>query len=106
MAAASSSSTSAENRGPITTIFTPPSTCLATTTLLTDTYLLNHWLSGDPNCYPSATEAESIWYSNWGGYYYSPAVCPSGWTTMTSLSTISAGPSLGDGTSGYLCCPT
>jgi hypothetical protein len=41
----------------------------------------------------------------WDYYYYSPAVCPAGWTTASSLTSILNGPSMAEGTSGYLCCP-
>jgi len=42
----------------------------------------------------------------WDYYYYSPAVCPAGWTTASSLTSILNGPSMAEGTSGYLCCPS
>jgi hypothetical protein len=41
----------------------------------------------------------------WDYYYYSPAVCPAGWTTVSSLTSILNGPRMAEGTSGYLCCP-
>jgi hypothetical protein len=100
----------ATNRGPITTVFTPASSCLYNTlpeTGLvvgpnTSNFLIGHFISYGTGCYPSTTELTS---SDWDAYYYSPAICPSGWNTATSLTSVLSGPAMGPGTSEYLCCP-
>jgi hypothetical protein len=72
------------NRGPLTKLFTPPSSCLSETTLvsylttissLTTSYtttkiFINHYSWGDGACYPStiATISGSTRWNN--GYYY------------------------------------
>ena len=79
-----SSAFAAANRGALTTIFTPPGTCLTETTLVsylttsdssTDFFtttksFINHFSWGDPDCYPS-TIATISGYTRWNnGYYY------------------------------------
>jgi hypothetical protein len=101
----------ATNRGPITTIFTPASSCLYNTIGSPNTqfqgiiFELGHlWGDDGIGCYPSAstlTDPEN----DWNTYYYSPAICPSGCNTATLLISVSGGPAMGPGTSGYLCCP-
>lgn len=81
------------NRGPLTTIFTPPNSCLSETTLvsfettissLTTSYtttkiFINHYSWGDGACYPStiATISGSTRWNN--GYYYCKLKVYSGW---------------------------
>lgn len=49
------------NRGPLTTIFTPPASCLSLTTPVGETYLqVGHWISGGTECYPSRTGTASF----------------------------------------------
>jgi hypothetical protein len=68
----------------------------------TSNFLIGHFISYGTGCYPSTTELTS---SDWDAYYYSPAICPSGWNIATSLTSVLSGPAMGPGTSGYLCCP-
>lgn len=80
------SSYSAANRGALTTIFSPPESCLSQTTLVsylttvssisgsakftTTKIFINHFSWGDSSCYPS-TIATVDGQTKWGnGYYY------------------------------------
>jgi hypothetical protein len=79
-----SSAFASANRGPLTTIFTPPASCLSETTLVsflttvsptssgftTTKIFINHFSWGDAACYPStiATISGSTRWNN--GYYY------------------------------------
>jgi hypothetical protein len=84
-AASLSSAFASANRGPLTTIFTPPASCLEQTTLLswettapaaaasiftTTKVFVGHYRWGDISCYPStiATLGGEINWEN--GYYY------------------------------------
>ena len=79
-----SSAFASANRGPLTTIFTPPVSCLSETTLVslqttpsgpttgftTTKVFLNHFSWRDPACYPSTIvtiDASTRWDN---GYYY------------------------------------
>ncbi|KAI2610676.1 uncharacterized protein GGS25DRAFT_529638 [Hypoxylon fragiforme] len=70
--------------GPLTTSFTPPASCLATSAL----YWINtastfYWLHGQPlqsSCFPSN-------YSPGQDQYYEPGVCPGGYTAACRAST-------------------
>ncbi|KAN0113234.1 hypothetical protein V8E51_006185 [Hyaloscypha variabilis] len=109
------------NRGPLTTIFTPPSSCLSTLTFNSgmyfghaDTYYY------DSSCYPSSYSSTYTLLADngdWNQYYYSPAQCPDAWahaTTFTSYFTNAADTplgaevlfSLGSDTTAVLCCPS
>jgi hypothetical protein len=75
------------NRGPLTTIFTPPASCLSETTLVTYTttadasettsgsasvitttkVFINHYSWGNQDCYPSTSGIGTKWGD---GYYY------------------------------------
>lgn len=72
------------NRGPLTTIFTPPSNCLATTTALDTSYFVgsepNGDLGGFPSCYPSSTLSVAASDDVFQPAVYSPGVCPFGYT--------------------------
>jgi hypothetical protein len=96
-----SSAFAAANRGALTTIFTPPGTCLTETTLVsflttsdssTDIFtttklFINHFSWGDPDCYPS-TIATISGYTRWNnGYYYCETHSISlamGWTDINT----------------------
>jgi hypothetical protein len=123
------------NRGPITSFYTQPTSCssvsylVATASeLITSGFFINIWdgaVTVANDCYPPGSQvpttltiteltsggpppgtymAFSLSFE-WDYYYYSPAVCPAGWTTASSLTSILNGPSMAEGTSGYLCCP-
>jgi hypothetical protein len=72
------------NRGPLTTIFTPPSNCLATTTALDTSYFVGSQPDGDlggfPSCYPSSTLSVAVSDDVFQPAVYSPGVCPFGYT--------------------------
>ena len=77
----------------LTTLFTPPPSC---TDIITRAGT-NFWQggkeqTGDPDCYPPN------FYSIYGSYY-SPGICPSGWSNGGSHATIAG--SIMDA----LCCP-
>ncbi|PKX88758.1 uncharacterized protein P174DRAFT_397707 [Aspergillus novofumigatus IBT 16806] len=109
--------TSYFNRGPLTTTFTPPTTCLQT--LSTAVYEVNgipqttmyygHWFDGlGQTCYPTGTMPTSLLLSPtyWGTYWYSPGLyCPSGWATAGQLSGSWNGIDIISSTSGAICCP-
>ena len=86
------------NRGALTTIFTPPATCLTETTLvsyltipssdtaeyLTTKIFINHFSWGDPACYPP-TVATIDGFTRWdNGYYYCRTPCYLGSKVLTS----------------------
>ncbi|KAF2805438.1 uncharacterized protein BDZ99DRAFT_539765 [Mytilinidion resinicola] len=112
------SSISAYNRGPITTAFIPPTSCLATLTLPSsggDLFFGHQFISYvDLACYPHGTIAAQnlVTWSSWDIFYYSPAICPSGWTQATAFtSVIPAWPetvsiSIESNTNVALCCPS
>ena len=62
------------NRGPITTLFVPPTTCNQLLTSAVGTLFLGHFGPNyfDPACYPAGTIPESSLevQTNWGLYYY------------------------------------
>lgn len=100
------------NVGPLTTTFTGPSTCLATTTAahLGDAgfYVAAFW-DDVKECYPSGTRPLLLHST----YLYSPGICPSGWGPVISLGT--GVPTtlpdysiftLGRETTAWLCCPS
>ncbi|CAI6331767.1 unnamed protein product [Periconia digitata] len=69
-------------------------------------------LSGyfDPKCVPTGRPVADLHDLNWFDYYYSPAICPYGWETATTLgSTVfgySAKADLGPETTAVACCPS
>ncbi len=119
------------NRGPLTTIFTPPATCLNVITYSSDlgtqsavtgsaisNLILGHYRSvGDAACYPPSVGTST---TEWGVYFYSPGMCPKGWTaectqyTFTTITDFRTRPETGTGvvipigsdTSRALCCPS
>lgn len=71
--------TSYFNRGPLTTTFPPPTTCLQTlsrvvmyvgSSATTNTYY-GHWFEGDSACYPTGTMPATLLNSPtyWGTYW-------------------------------------
>ena len=101
----------------LTTIFTPPASCL--NTLFVEYYTqaqppnnlgnthLTLGLMPMSQCFP-VSYLEEYWHSGVG--YYSPAVCPSGYTSACDVLHVSTngflwGPSLLPSETAYKCCP-
>ncbi|KAI0007537.1 hypothetical protein F4779DRAFT_591690 [Xylariaceae sp. FL0662B] len=84
--------------GPLTTSFTPPADCLASTALYwVNTASTSYWLHGKPyqsSCFPAN-------YSPYQDQYYTPGVCPGGYTQACGSLT-SSGSALMTRTT---CCP-
>ena len=103
------------NRGPITKYYEPALSCQATMSFDGNMYY-GYGGAGilDTACYPMGTmkSFDIVPASTWELYYYSPAVCPGGWDTVTKFTTgVPAANSetviaLGRGTSAALCCPS
>jgi hypothetical protein len=118
------------SNGPLTSIFSPPTSCIQTTTFDGSNYFIGYesGLGTDSACYPPVltTAAPKIDGNAVTLQYYSPGLCPSGWsyavsyngpgvptpvsstsTTTTSFNnfggyfTITLSPD----NSAYLCCP-
>jgi len=98
----------AVNAGPLTTIFNPPASCLNTFTsaagaVSTTSYSLfmGHWGAYNPAvsaCYPRSVSN----FQFAGDYYWSPGVCPQGYTTACTF-TVSG---LASTATASLCCPS
>ncbi|KMU81752.1 hypothetical protein CISG_02770 [Coccidioides immitis RMSCC 3703] len=103
------------NRGPLTTTFTPPTTCFQTasrvvmvlgTSTGTTTYY-GHWFKGDTACYPTGTMPASLLQEPtfWGTYLYSPGLhCPRGWSTAGQITGSWQDLDVTGSTSGAICC--
>ncbi|KAK0667684.1 hypothetical protein QBC41DRAFT_347847 [Cercophora samala] len=101
-----------DNVGPVTTVFTGPSTCLSTTSFIGNGiagfYVAAFWADAT-ECYPTGTQSLNLHTA----YYYSPGICPSGWAPVTSLengfpttaSDYSQKALAPKGTTAWLCCP-
>ncbi|KAF2645949.1 hypothetical protein P280DRAFT_465689 [Massarina eburnea CBS 473.64] len=104
------------NRGPITTAFSPPASCLDTMTMYgRGTLYFGHFYGPfiDTACYPAGANTQKLTdATSWDTYYYSPAICPYGWTTATTFSAAYPGNNattwirLGPGTTAGVCCPS
>ncbi|TVY68716.1 hypothetical protein LSUE1_G007906 [Lachnellula suecica] len=100
---------SAFNRGPVTSIFTPPASCQSVYTAGAAGLYFDHFADGyiDTACYPSTTSSSGV--ANWDTYFYSPAQCSSAWShAVTITSSFGRGPtflSLGPTTTAVVCCP-
>jgi hypothetical protein len=83
---------------PLTTIFTPPASCSSIITY-DGTYLWQGGVlqTGDLDCYP--TSFLSIYAS-----FYSPGICPYGWTSASSVTGAGALVTIPTETNA-LCCP-
>lgn len=101
-----------DNVGPLTTVFTGPTTCLSTTTGIGEGvagfYVAAFW-SDVTACYPSGTQQLNLHTA----YFYSPGICPSGWVPVASLesdlpTTVSSYSvyALPRETTAWLCCPS
>ncbi|KAK2596871.1 hypothetical protein N8I77_012758 [Diaporthe amygdali] len=90
------------NAGPLTTTFTAPSSCATATGLYqiwpeADTYYYEQGpLGSRTECYPSGYDASS-------SQYYSPGLCPSGYTPACSSTGIVSRTAT---ETAYTCCPT
>jgi len=123
------------NRGPLTTVFAPPTSCLSTLTLPSGTIInlfFGHYAYSyiDESCYPLGTLSlqNLVLPTSWDVYYCkncivplnllvfyinvwidSPGLCPSGWTTATLMTSLYPGFTadilLGPGTTAVVCCP-
>ena|ERR1700753_2403384 len=99
----------AVNVGPLTTIFTPPASCTSVVTLgFSPEYgdevslFIGHWASYTPAsaaCYPQSATPFDFWTQE---YYWSPGICPEGFTTACNYGVVTHGPD----TSASLCCPS
>ncbi|OCK81515.1 hypothetical protein K432DRAFT_424894 [Lepidopterella palustris CBS 459.81] len=99
----------ATNIGPLTTIFTPPSSCVSVITMYSSVTIgnginsgipnlyLGHFGEGDPACFPLSKPINDFG----GDYFYSPGICPYQWTTVP-IASGALPPQLG---SSALCCP-
>lgn len=110
---ASSYDIKVDNLGPLTTVFTGPTSCLATTTLKppgSNAYYVAAFWDDVPACYPPGITPFNF---HTIPQYYSPGICPSGWSPVTSVGgdwpttasdySIWAIPSK---TNVWLCCPS
>ncbi|KAL4895329.1 hypothetical protein BDV59DRAFT_153665 [Aspergillus ambiguus] len=117
---ASPNITSYFNRGPLTTTFSPPTTCFLTLSVVSfyvgtvpaSTTFYGHWFGFDDTgytCLPTGTVPGSLLASQtyWDTYWYSPGLyCPTGWTTAAPLAGSWNGLEVTGGTSGAICCPS
>jgi len=115
----------AGNRGALTTTFTPPSTCLATTSVYLYGYLapssaqvtvyyvgwvpmVPDYLPNDVNdpCLPPPTTPLNLVGQAW---YYSPGICPSAYTPAVQLLTLpnicGSAAALPESVTAWVCCP-
>ncbi|KAH8660309.1 hypothetical protein BX600DRAFT_467539 [Xylariales sp. PMI_506] len=126
MAAAGTQLCTGINRGPLTTTFTPPSTCLGTTSAFLagfqappsnqhTVYYVGLWTPALPDyvtdytgdsCVPQATGAISLE----GPWYFSPGICPSGYSPAAPLSTVPSNcdqtVALAESITAWACCPS
>jgi hypothetical protein len=106
------------NLGPVTSLWTPPASCYLTTTSYNGSlYIYDHFtgsIVSSISCNPPipwmptimSTAVEFYGPATWTSRYYSPAVCPSGWSTARDLSP-SWQTAAGDSANkAFLCCPT
>lgn len=101
--------------GLITTVFTPPASCLEVITLGADQdyfqesfslfignfngqYRDKNYLSAAKGCYPTPTSAIDYW----ANYYYSPAYCPTGY--LPACRYTAGDPPLATSVTASLCC--
>jgi hypothetical protein len=100
---ATSVSLQTENR-PLTTVFTPPSSCFKPSQWLSSP---NTWSGGItafgvnivdvPQCYPSGLSE----YTTDNTVWFSPGVCPESWNYLATMTRVTGGSTI---TSAY-CCP-
>jgi hypothetical protein len=90
----------AQNAGPLTTIFTPPPSCTDIVTSAGGSLYIGHWADHNADsCYPSSTN----WFDYGAGHYYwSPGVCPEGFTTACHFTDVKFA---NTAISASVCCP-
>ncbi|KAH6671911.1 hypothetical protein B0J14DRAFT_564499 [Halenospora varia] len=104
------------NLGPLTTLWTPPESCQATThRLYGGFYQYNFDGETEIFCWPPVTGVVSATITHKPGtqdyipryshLYYSPALCPSGWVGYP-VSTFLYAQAITSSTSASVCCPT
>ncbi|KAL8959621.1 MAG: hypothetical protein Q9193_003545 [Seirophora villosa] len=85
----------------LTTIFTPPPSCLSTVTYDGTSFWQGGLVqTGDQNCYPAS-------FTDIFNSYYNPGICPSGWTSVANPNSV--GPvTLDNGVlaTKAFCCPS
>jgi hypothetical protein len=81
---------------PLTTVFTPPAPCLNVLVVSPYTDYTLVYLPHDDSCFPVKPETVG---------FYSPGICPSGYTCACSLDTGFQDWTLDPGESGRRCCP-
>ncbi|PQE05116.1 hypothetical protein CJF31_00006096 [Rutstroemia sp. NJR-2017a BVV2] len=105
---------SSYNRGPLLTAFTAPTSCLSIfTSEPADAMYFGHYAEYyiDSACYPNnITDSGGSGTSAWELYYYSPAVCPFGWSHAKTITSSFGGSngiflSIGPSTIAVVCCP-
>jgi hypothetical protein len=85
--------------GPLTTVFTVPSTCASVITSNSGNLFFGHFATVDLRCYPpGASSLTTQWFSS---YYWSPGVCPWSWTTACIYTEIQ----FAAAETASLCCP-
>ncbi|KAH7393866.1 hypothetical protein DE146DRAFT_110279 [Phaeosphaeria sp. MPI-PUGE-AT-0046c] len=102
------------NRGPITSRLALPASCTQTLTYISNLYFGHYSSVFDTACVATGTldSAQLAPGSAWAKYYYSPAICPPGWTVAATFSKcfevvpLDQCLSLGPETSAGLCCPS
>lgn len=113
------------NRGPLTTTFTPPSTCLETTSVFlagyrapptaqTTLYYVGFWTQALPDYVPSPYTSDSCMPSAatpvplQSSWYHSPGICPASYTPAASLLTLPCDSEISTLTSvtAWVCCPS
>jgi len=104
-----------DNLGPLTTVFTPPSTCLETTTCDAPCnqvagFEVGAFWDDVSACYPTGTKSLDL---HTLPYYWSPGICPSGWAPYQSIGTgvpvTVSGYDTGmlpSSVTAWLCCPS
>jgi hypothetical protein len=95
--------------GPLTTIFTGPTSCLSTTTCReylgeaaeceVAAWYFDSTAEGLALCYPKTIATNGGFKAR---FIYSPGICPSGWYPAASIEDVSTATA----TSRYLCCPS
>ncbi|KAI4114263.1 MAG: hypothetical protein LQ345_004926 [Seirophora villosa] len=87
----------------LTTIFTPPPSCLSTVTYDGTSFWQGGLVqTGDQNCYPAS-------FTDIFNSFYNPGICPSGWTSVANAKPNNIGPVTlknGDLVTRAYCCPS
>ncbi|KAK4148691.1 hypothetical protein C8A00DRAFT_47519 [Chaetomidium leptoderma] len=97
---------STPNLGPATQLFTPPESCLKTTTYraLFKGTPVGFTLGTDPDCFPPPTAAPAA-PTTGSLRLYSPGVCPLGYKYVMPYTQSVSGQNYDDSVTRYVCCP-